>query len=36
MSPRLQDLLSQLILAYAVVTAPLEVAAVAVLFYLLA
>jgi hypothetical protein len=36
MSPRLQDLLSRLILTYAVVTAPLEVAAVAVLFYLLA
>jgi hypothetical protein len=36
MNPRLQDLLSRLILAYAVVTAPLEVAAVALLFYVMA
>jgi len=33
MSPRGKDLLARLILAYAVVTAPVEVAAVALLFY---
>jgi hypothetical protein len=31
-----QDLLARLILAYALVTAPLEVAAVALLFYVMA
>jgi hypothetical protein len=31
-----RDLLARLILLYALITAPLEVAAVAVLFYLLA
>ena len=32
MNPRIQDVLARLILGYAVVTAPLEVVAVAVLF----
>ena len=35
MSSRLQDALAKIILAYALLTAPLEVAAVALLFYLL-
>jgi hypothetical protein len=33
MNPRIQDLLARLILGYALLTAPLEVAAVALLFY---
>jgi hypothetical protein len=33
---RIQDLLARLVLAYALVTAPLEVAAVALLFYVMA
>jgi hypothetical protein len=36
MSPRLQDLLARVILGYALLTAPLEVCAVALLFYVLA
>ena len=36
MSPRIQALLSRLILGYAVVVAPLEIAAVALLFWMLA
>jgi len=36
MSPRLQDLLARAILAYAIATAPFEIATVALLFYLLA
>jgi hypothetical protein len=36
MNPRIQDLKARLILANALVTAPLEVAAVALLFYVMA
>ena len=36
MNPRIQDVLARLILGYAVVTAPMEIAAVALLFYVFA
>jgi len=34
MNPRLQDALAKIILTYAILTAPLEVCAVALLFFL--
>ena len=36
MNPLIQDLLARLILGYALLTAPAEIAAVAMLFYLFA
>jgi hypothetical protein len=36
MNPRLQDLLARLIFGYALVTAPAEIAAGALLFYVMA
>ena len=36
MNPRIQDLLARLVLGYALLTAPLEVVTVAMLFYLFA